>query len=94
MIFQKKRLETTWLADMKRLIKNSIKKAMVKFFHLGQRMGFDILPRHFYSEIPDIRKLKCSDHWRKPFSMIGIDGADIERQLDFVADTVPVETSE
>jgi hypothetical protein len=62
--------------------------ALANLFHLGQRMGFDILPRHFYSEIPDISKLRNTDYWRKPFSMIGVTGADIDEQLRFVRSTV------
>lgn len=55
-------------------------------FEGGQRLGFDVLPRHFYSEIPDIRQLRQSDHWKKPFSMIGVEGADTVGQLAFVRD--------
>jgi predicted O-methyltransferase YrrM len=73
---------------MKRAIKTTLKKIIVLFFHMAQRVGFDILPRHFYSEIPDIRKLKASEHWRKPFSMIGIAGIDIDEQMVFVDQTV------
>ena len=78
---------------MKRLIKNVLKTALVKFFHFMQRLGVDVLPRNFYSEIPDIHKLKNTEHWRKPFSMIGIDGAGIEQQFKFIAETVPNDLS-
>ncbi len=73
---------------MKRAVKNALKKCVMHIFHVGQRFGVDILPRHFYSEIPDIRKLKNTEHWRKPFSMIGIAGVDIDAQMTFVAQTV------
>jgi Methyltransferase domain len=74
---------------MKRAVKNALKKCVLRLFHIGQRLGVDILPRHFYSEIPDIRKLKASEHWRKPFSMIGIAGIDVDEQMVFVNQTVP-----
>jgi hypothetical protein len=76
---------------MKRIVKNLIKKGMVIIFHLAQKLGIDVLPRHFYSEIPDIAKLRRTEHWRKPFSMTGIEGADIDRQMAFVAQTVTTE---
>ena len=35
------------------------KRVLRKVFEAGQHLGFDILPRHFYSEIPDIRVLRA-----------------------------------
>jgi predicted O-methyltransferase YrrM len=52
-------------------------------FEAGQRLGIDILPRHFYSEIPDIRALKNTSEWKKPRSFFGIPG-DIEKQVAWV----------
>lgn len=78
---------------MKRIIKDVLKKSLVVLFQFGQRLGVDILPRHFYSEIPNIQKLKNTEHWRKPFSMIGIEGADIEQQFKFISETVPNDLS-
>ncbi|MEC9372782.1 MAG: hypothetical protein VYC34_03025, partial [Planctomycetota bacterium] len=51
---------------------------------IGQRVGVNITPHHFYSEIPDYRHLKSSDYWRKPWSMVGVDGADVDAQLRFL----------
>lgn len=68
----------------KRILKNTL----VNIFHFGQRFGVDILPRHFYSEIPDIKKLKRTIKWREPYSLIGIAGADIEKQLGFCRRTL------
>lgn len=73
---------------MKRWLKNRFKESLSGIFHLGQRFGFDFLPRHFYSEIPDIAKLKRSKEWRKPYSLIGVQGADPEEQLRFARATV------
>lgn len=58
----------------KRKIKNAGKATLRRLFELSQRFGFDILPRHFYSEIPDIRILRNTAHWKAPRSLIGILG--------------------
>jgi hypothetical protein len=70
--------------SVKRRIKNASKKALRSLFELGQRVGFDALPRHFYSEIPDLRQLRTSSEWKAPYSMTGVAGAEISSQLDFV----------
>src|SRR5688572_18517881 len=79
--------------SVKRRIKNASKKALRSLFELGQRTGFDALPRHFYSEIPDIRELKRSADWKAPYSMIGVAGADIPSQLEFVTECCTAETT-
>jgi hypothetical protein len=71
-------------ALMRRWLKTAGKRASEQVFHTFQRIGLDILPRHFYSEIPDISKLRRSQHWRLPYSMIGVNGADINTQLAFM----------
>jgi len=68
---------------MKRNLKDLGKLGLRKMFEMGQRIGINVLPCHFYSEIPNIRELKTEDHWKKPSSMIGIRGAEIETQFDF-----------
>ena len=73
---------------MKRLVKNAAKSLLVKLFHVGQRFGVDILPRHFYSEIPDIGRLKQSKSWKLPYSMMGVAGTDPDEQLAFVQSVV------
>jgi len=69
---------------MKRRVKDFLKQQLATLFHLGQRFGFDILPRHFYSEIPDVRKLRATDHWRRRYSLDHIHGSNIDEQLSFV----------
>ena len=69
---------------MKRRIKDFLKKQLAHVFHMGQRVGVDILPRHFYSEIPVMRKLRATERWRQPYSMIGVRGWSAEEQLQFV----------
>jgi Methyltransferase domain len=69
---------------MKRFVTNAVKRLLARTFAVGQRLGVDILPRHFYSEVPDLRKLRRTTDWRKPFSMIGVRGADPDEQLAFL----------
>jgi len=69
--------------SLRRQLKNRGKLALRKVFELGQHFGFDILPRHFDSEIPDIRQLRGSEKWREPFDMNGIRGS-LEEQSAFV----------
>ena len=69
----------------KRSCKESIKRGLHVVFEAGQRFGLDILPRHFYSSIPCLRELNLAQQWRKPQSMIGVDGIDLEAQLSFAA---------
>ena len=72
------------MAEFARKVKNSSKSLLRKVFELGQHVGVDILPRRFYSEIPVIHELKRTEHWRKPYTMIGVAGADPERQMSLV----------
>jgi predicted O-methyltransferase YrrM len=58
-------------------------------FRNGQRLKVDILPRHFYSSVPDLRVLKRDRGWRGPMTMAGVAGADVAAQLSFVADCCP-----
>ncbi|HEY9706483.1 MAG TPA: class I SAM-dependent methyltransferase [Allocoleopsis sp.] len=77
------------MPKVKRLLKNFSKLALRKIFEQGQRFGLDILPRHFYSEIPAIYELKNSTHWKTPYSMMGVSGADTQVQLNFVKECCP-----
>lgn len=70
---------------LKAFLKSSIRRAFV----FGQAMGVDVLPRHFYSEIPSIQTLRKSHAWRKRYTMKGIAGADCQQQLAFVRDCCP-----
>ena len=64
-------------------LKNRSKMLLRSAFEAGQRLGLDILPRHFYSEIPDIRALKNSPDWKKARSFFGIPG-NVEKQMAWV----------
>jgi methyltransferase family protein len=74
-----------------RNLKDLAKKGLHRSFVIGQRLGFDLLPRHFYSEIPDIRALREDSSWKAPFSMMGVSGAALEPQLAFVGSCVTPE---
>ena len=67
-----------------RKLREQLKSGLHGLFVLGQRFGWDILPRHFYSAIPEIRELQRSESWRRPSSMTGVAGADIESQMSFL----------
>jgi len=67
-----------------RKLREQLKSGLHGLFVLGQRLGWDILPRHFYSATPEIRELQRSESWKQPSSMIGVAGADIESQMSFL----------
>lgn len=67
-----------------RYIKDQVKKLLRFLFEIGQLLGFDILPHHYYSEIPNLRELKKETYWKVPSSMIGVNGTDIAEQISFV----------
>ena len=50
-------------------------------FELGQRVRFNVLPLHFYSETPNISALRTSNTWRGPMNMDGVQGKEISHQL-------------
>jgi hypothetical protein len=72
-------------------MKALIKRAIRAIFELGQRFGVDVLPRHFYSEIPDMRRLRRESAWRRAYSLQGIAGSEHTPQLEFVRSTVTTE---
>ena len=63
----------------------SLLKRINRAIFLGfQSTGINFLPNHYYSNIPDIRTLMATFFWRKPSSMIGVNGADTREQLQFI----------
>ncbi len=76
------------MATLARSLKTSGKRALHGLFALGQRLGFDLLPRHFYSQIPDLALLKSTTGWRAPMPMTGVLGAELDHQLAFLNQTV------
>jgi hypothetical protein len=75
-----------------RTAKEKAKQSLHTLFIIGQHLGIDILPRHFYSGIPDIRELRKSEGWKAPRSMYGVRGANVDEQLDFVRDCISDQT--
>ncbi len=53
-------------------------------FEFFQHFGIHVMPDLFYSSIPNIEKLKNSCSWKKPYSLLGINGIDFDSQLKFI----------
>lgn len=79
---------------MKRSVKNRLKKLLYAGFGRAQRLGVDILPHHFYSQIPDIADLKSDPYWQPPCSLFGVAGAAIDPQVEFVQSCCPPELTD
>ncbi len=67
---------------LKRSIKNFGKHCVRRLFEAGQFFGFDVLPRHFYSEIPSLSELRATTSWRRPYPLTHVAGAAIEQQIE------------
>ena len=76
---------TAALAHIRRTAKDAGKRGLRGLFELGQRAHVNVLPTHFYSQIPDIAALRADDSWRRPRSMVGVRGAGLDQQLAFAA---------
>lgn len=63
-------------------IPTAIVQVLPVVLRAGQKFGVNITPAHFYSEIPDMAHLRRETYWRKPWSMVGVQGADIDPQVD------------
>ncbi len=69
---------------LKRRLKDRARRGLRQMFEAGQRLGIDVLPRHFYSQVPDIRALRADRTWSQPRSMVGVQGIEPSEQFDFV----------
>ena len=69
---------------MNRKSKSLVKSAVSWVFRAGQKVGVDILPRHFYSQVPDIAELQKDFYWKSPFEMTGVRGMELIDQVGFV----------
>jgi Methyltransferase domain len=67
-------------------MKKRLRKLLHAIFLAGQRLGFDFLPRHFYSGIPDLGELSRNSDWKKPSKMDGVAGVDLAGQIRFAKD--------
>ncbi len=73
---------------MNRKTKNYLEGKLHDVFRLGQRVGLNVLPRHFYSEIPYLAELKRETYWRASKTMIGVAGMnDVAKQVAFLNET-------
>ncbi len=72
------------MLNLKRKIKNTGKCFFRKLFEFIQILGWDVLPHHFYSGIPEIRALRQDPTWKQPLTMFGIKGTDLDLQMKFV----------
>lgn len=59
-----------------------MKKALHGVFASGQKLNLDILPRHFYSAIPDLKQLRADSSWRVASEMPGVRGTELGDQLE------------
>ena len=75
--------------SLMRKFKVVLKTWLHMLFEQGQRLGFDILPRHFYSEIPELRALRKTAPWRTPYSMLGVDGVNVDEQMAWLRELAP-----
>lgn len=51
---------------------------------LTDRLGFDMVWRHYYSPIPDLAEIG-DDFWDARSDLVGLRFGDVDRQLDYVA---------
>ena len=70
-----------------RSLRDQAKRALYQLFVRGQYLRVDILPRHFYSQIPDLRELRSTGDWKQPREMSSIPGHDLDSQLRFAEST-------
>lgn len=76
-------------ASRVRRVKDWGKSQLRTVFEAGQRVGVDVLPRHFYSQIPNIRAMKTDRSWQRPYSLVGVGGRDVEAQLSWLRKVCP-----
>ncbi len=74
------------MSILNRRVKDELKHHWRKAFEVVQRLGINVTPNHYYSEIPDIAQLRADGRWRQPYSMDNVCGTEIEPQLAFVAE--------
>lgn len=62
-------------------MKSILKQLSFVGFRMGQRLGFNICPNHYYVPLADVNYLrKTRNAWVKPSEMTGID-CDIDAQI-------------
>lgn len=81
------------LLFMMRTLKIFFKNSSRSVFEMGQKFGLNILPKHFYSNIPDIQYLKETSFWLTRSSMAGVEMNILDEQINFLKECCSVETS-
>ncbi len=71
-----------------RKTKESLKICLRKVWEFGQKFGFDLLPQHYYSNLPNIQCLKKERDWQNPRSMYKIGGKERSKQLSFISECI------
>jgi Methyltransferase domain len=67
---------------LRRLLRDSLKRLYFAIYKLGIRLGFHILPAHYYAPVPNIIELERTvDLWAKPSAMSGVH-IDLDEQID------------
>jgi len=74
-----------------RRLKTAAKQMLHGLFVVGQKLGVSILPKHFYSQIPDLALLRKQRSWRAPMSFVGVTGRELKDQVAFAAGCLPPE---
>lgn len=69
-------------------MKKKIKLYLRIIFSAFQKLGLNIIPNHYYSNIPDFTFLDNEDFWKAPQSMVGVNGSDRESQLEFTRECI------
>lgn len=70
-----------------RRIRNLIKRRLVRpAFELFQRLGVNVTPVHFYSEIPNISELRSGDSWRRAYDLSSLPSRSPSEQLELLGE--------
>jgi hypothetical protein len=69
--------------------KRARNRLLRRALEMGQRVGVNVTPRHYYSAIPDLRVLRRSRHWREPRSMVGVQMGPPAEQLAWMSRHCP-----
>ena len=69
---------------MRKKVKNLIKKLSFQAFFTLDRIGLHVLPKHYYTPVPDYAWLrKNRDVWQKRANLVGVHW-DLDEQLDWL----------
>src|SRR4051794_38812051 len=61
------------------------KRALMRLFAFGDRLGIHVLPAHYYSPVAHRRWLHANEErWRHPSTLVGVDW-DLDEQAEWVA---------